>query len=136
MRLFKRTKQPTSATVKKVTPSVAKDYYQSAQPQRMWLVWLLSVGTFIITVVIVLGIFWAGRWVVHQLTKPKTPAPTTVQQTTANNRQNADTRGQSPPAKTNDSTTKTSTTATPAATPTPANSSTDLVKTGPDSDIW
>jgi cytoskeletal protein RodZ len=125
MRLFKRTKQPTSATVKKVTPSVAKDYYQSAQPQRMWLVWLLSVGTFIITVVIV-----------HQLTKQKTPAPTTVQQTTANNRQNADTRGQSPPAKTNDSTTKTSTTATPAATPTPANSSTDLVKTGPDSDIW
>jgi len=46
--------------------------------QNQGLIWLLSAGTFILTVLIVLGLFWAGRWALHKVTDEplvKAPAP-------------------------------------------------------------
>ena len=50
---------------------------QGYKTERMWLVWLLSILTFVATVLIVLALFWAGRWSWRRLSgKPKTPTVT------------------------------------------------------------
>ena len=144
MRLFKRTNR-TIDTNGKVAPDAVKGYYQTTKPERMWLVWLLSILTFVITVIIVLALFWVGRWAIHQITKsklqPNTVTPT-VQQPSSNTRQNG-------AASTNSSPTagSSNTSGAPVVTPTPASatatnttqptpSTPSLVKTGPDSDVW
>ncbi|MEI7682858.1 MAG: hypothetical protein WCJ24_00985 [Candidatus Saccharibacteria bacterium] len=117
---------PFNRSNQSATTSDAKDYYKSARPQRMWLVWLLSIATFIFTALIVLGIFWAGRWAVHKFTKSKVVAPK-VQKTGTNNQNN-------PTTNVGSSTVKTST-PTPNTTPQPATTnSSKLVNTGPTSD--
>ena len=115
--------------------------------QSAWLIWLLSIVTFFLTVAIVLGLFWAGRWVVHRFTKTSTP---TVVPVANNTRDQAQTRsgistgdgtnsGTTPPSSnpssSNPTQTKPAPTPTPAVTPpatTPA--PTNLVNTGPSSD--
>ncbi len=45
-----------------VLPEEVQDYYKAEQRDRMGVAWLLAVGAFILTVAIILGIFFAGRW--------------------------------------------------------------------------
>lgn len=110
--------------------------------QRTWVVWLLSVATFFLTVAIVLGLFWAGRWVVRKFTQEPASAPTKGAPAVSNEREGSNkqaapstttsnsgsTGGTTPPASS-------STQQTPTATPTtPAPAPSTLVNTGPDSD--
>jgi cytoskeletal protein RodZ len=122
--------------------------------QKGWMVWLLSVVTFFLTVAIVLGLFWAGRWVVHQFAKepPATPtkpiapddatvnntrdnAARTAPDTSANNSSNTPSNNNAAPAApttpTPPAATSQSTSTTPTTTPTTGPT---LVNTGPDSD--
>lgn len=107
--------------------------------QRAWLVWLLSIVTFFLTVAIVLGLFWAGRWVVHQFTKQPTTTPVAApvkqnESGISNTREGA--------AKPTTPSTSAPATATGTVQPTPPASATTtppatpsaLVNTGPDSD--
>ncbi len=113
--------------------------------QNMWLVWLLSIATFVLTVLIVLGLFWGGRWVVHQFTKKST---TTTQKAPAvsNDRKTADkvpnnnsgnptnnpqSAGQNTPKPTP---APVPPTPAPQPTPIPQPAPTNLVNTGPTSD--
>jgi len=114
-------------------------------PQRTWLVWLLSIVTFFITVAIVLGLFWAGRWVVQRFTKEPTPAPTKGIPAVSNERSgdsqaapNASTPSSSsssnPPASTPSSSPSNTQQTAPSTPTSPVTGPSTLVNTGPDSD--
>lgn len=45
-----------------VLPEEVKDYYRAEQRDRIGGAWLMAVGGFLLTVAIVLGLFFAGRW--------------------------------------------------------------------------
>lgn len=45
-----------------VLPDEVKDYYRAEQRDRIGGAWLMAVGGFLLTVAIVLGLFFAGRW--------------------------------------------------------------------------
>lgn len=117
--------------------------------QRAWVVWLLSIVTFFLTVAIVLGLFWAGRWVVQRFTKEPASAPTKGMPAASNERSgdnqaapNASTPSSgsssnpsNPPASTPPSTPSNNTQQTTPSTPTPpVTGPSTLVNTGPDSD--
>lgn len=78
---FNRDKQAGDLK-EKVAPTAVKEYYQAGGKQQTWVIWLLSIATFIVTLLIVLGLFWAGRWVWNQVTEEDQPAQTTQEQST------------------------------------------------------
>ena len=102
--------------------------------QNMWVVWLLSIITFIVTVLIVLGLFWAGRWAVRQFTKDPAPAKPAAGISTEDkdtNKNTTNNRGSNTAPSTNNPP------VTPppvSTTPRPVAPSKDLVNTGPTSD--
>ncbi len=106
--------------------------------QPMWLIWLLSAVTFVVTVLIVLGLFWGGRWAINRFTKKPTPATTTVQKPAANKPQSTNgisSNGSSKPTPTPPTNpTPKPTTPTPAPANTPSTGPSTLVRTGPTSD--
>lgn len=112
-------------------------------PQRTWMVWLLSIATFFLTVAIVLGLFWAGRWVVQRFTKEPTPAPSKGIPAVSNERsgENQTAPNTSKPSSSNSSNqpsntppaTSNNTQQTTTPTP-PVTGPSTLVNTGPDSD--
>lgn len=58
MALFRKRKQQDD-----VLPDEVKDYYRAEQRDRIGGAWLMAFGGFLLTVAIVLGLFFAGRWV-------------------------------------------------------------------------
>ena len=115
--------------------------------QSMWKIWLLSIGTFVLTVLIVLGVFWVGRWVVHQFTKKSTtttvqvqPATSTSDKNKTNASSNTGSTNSSSSSSTGSNNSSPTTTNQPAATTpapastTPSTSHSTLVNTGPTSD--
>lgn len=57
MALFRKRKQQDD-----VLPDEVKDYYRAEQRDRIGGAWLMAFGGFLLTVAIVLGLFFAGRW--------------------------------------------------------------------------
>ena len=59
----------------KVAPEL-EQYYTTERRERIGLAWLLALATLLATVAVVLGLFFAGRWVWHKIdgkgTKPET----------------------------------------------------------------
>ena len=116
----------------------------SASRQPMWLIWLLSIVTFIVTVLIVLGLFWLGRWALQRVKNDDKSRPQTVQeqkdntdaQPGVNNDREEDRTGvnNTPPAPTTPSTPATPPPTTPNTGETPAPTPTTLFNTGPSSD--
>lgn len=43
-------------------PDEIRAYYQAETKDKMWKIWLLSAVTFVGTLIVVLLIFWGGRW--------------------------------------------------------------------------
>ncbi len=56
MAWFNRKKQ------NEVLPDEVQDYYKAEQRDRIGVAWLLAAGAFILTVAIIIGLFFAGRW--------------------------------------------------------------------------
>jgi cytoskeletal protein RodZ len=57
MALFRRKKN------QEVMPDEVRDYYEAEQRDRMGMTWLLAIGAFLLTAALVVGLFFAGRWV-------------------------------------------------------------------------
>lgn len=66
---FKRNKSDNSGAV----PTEIHDYYQAERRDRTGVAWLLAAGTLIGTVLIVLGLFFGGRWAYRALTGNNKP---------------------------------------------------------------
>lgn len=129
----------------KPVPKEVKEYYAGQKRDRLWGVWLLSLATFILTLLIVLGLFWGVRWVYHKITdkdqKPETISVEEKNQAEKNSSESGSSEGSSNSSNgsgsnggnTSSGTPKPSTpqTSNPPATgaPSPA-----LVNTGPTSD--
>ncbi len=74
MKLFKR-KQGQNTT----TPSELQDYYQSERRERKSVAWLLAFVTFFVTLVFVLLLFFAGKWLYQRFRKNTNKSQTTSQ---------------------------------------------------------
>lgn len=123
-----------------------KDYYQATAGNNMWMVWLLSAITFVATILIVLGLFWAGRWVYQKATNSDKDQPATTE-TNQPSEQTEQPSGDQPsqdsgqqPSGGNNGGSNTPTTPTPTPAPstppstTPQTGPSELVQTGPSSD--
>lgn len=129
-----------------------KDYYQATAGNNMVMVWLLSAITFVATILVVLGLFWGGRWVYQKITAPDNDQTATTEsnsseQSNQDQNQGSD-QGQADQGQTGQNQGGSGSTGAPtppAPTPTPAPSQppqnttpqtgpTELVQTGPSSD--
>lgn len=134
MALFRRNKTDQAGM-----PTEVQDYYKAEGRQRSGLAWLLALGTLLVTVVVVLGLFMGGRWAFRKLKNNDKPAPVAVQtdktkdggtkpaETTPDGDAPATSPAQTPPA--------TTTSPAPAGSSTTAPSSTknsNLPSTGPE----
>jgi hypothetical protein len=77
---FKRKEADQSDNV----PSEVQEYYQAEQRERMGVAWLLAFATLVVTVLVVLGLFFSGRAIYRKFhkttpvaTAPQTTAPAT-----------------------------------------------------------
>lgn len=61
MRLFRRSKP-----VQNVPPEVA-EYYQAERRERRGVAWLMTLLTLLITVALIVGLFFAGRWAYQRI---------------------------------------------------------------------
>jgi cytoskeletal protein RodZ len=112
-------------------PQEISDYYQAEKKQRVGVAWLLSIATFIITVVIVLGLFFVGRVIYRAVTNKHTtkPAPTAANNDSGNSTKTdvtapAPTSGTSAPSSS-------STVTQPASPTTVQKTPTQVPNTGP-----
>lgn len=128
MSLFRRNK------IKAAVPAEVQEYYQSEKRDKAWLAWLLAIGTLIATVIVVLGLFFGGRWAYRKLVdNPKKPtvgvqsAPTSD---TAKSGSPATAPNATTPQATGNSSTSSVTSSAPQTATTPTNSS-NLPATGP-----
>ncbi|HSX23733.1 MAG TPA: hypothetical protein VLE74_01405 [Candidatus Saccharimonadales bacterium] len=103
-------------------PQEVQDYYQSENRERSWVAWLLATGTLLVTVVVVLGLFYGGRWGYRKLKHQPAKTPTVAVQKPATASQ-----PQTPPAS--PSTPQAAPSAIPGPNVTPQTSSTSTSKT-------
>lgn len=67
------------------TPPEVQEYYQSENRQRSWMAWLLGLGALLATVLLVLGLFYGGRWVYNKVRTQDTPNTAQVEQENSEN---------------------------------------------------
>lgn len=96
-------------------PTEIKEYYQSEHRERVGVAWLLAVVTLIVTVGIILGLFFGGRYVYRKLAQHTTPAK--VSQSVGKNIQSKPQKVTSPTPSSGSASAS-----NPSATPTPASS--------------
>jgi len=61
MKLFNRNKGGENV------PEEVKGYYQAERRERLWLAWLLAFATLVVTVFIVIGLSFGGRWAYRKI---------------------------------------------------------------------
>ncbi len=121
-------------------PTGVQEYYQSERGERMGIAWLIALMSLVITVLVVLLVFFGGRWLYRKITqrnKPSNTAPTSQTNTSNNNSNNNQGGEHSTPGSGN-----TGQGATPNPTPpttgpstTPATGDTgEIPRTGPETD--
>ncbi len=74
MALFRKNKTDQAGMPAEVT-----DYYQAEKRERAWVAWLLAFATLLVTVLVVWGIFFGGRWTFRKLKDSDKPAPVAIQ---------------------------------------------------------
>src|SRR5687768_699929 len=73
---FKRNKNDSAV------PADIQNYYQTERTQRSGVAWLLALGTLLVTVGLVLGLFFGGRFIYRTITDNDKPAE--ISQTESN----------------------------------------------------
>ncbi len=134
-----RLKWPYHKKNEEIGPSLSEDiksYYNANRHERVWVAWLLAVGTVLVTIGIAVGLYFAGRWIYEQLTS-NTSQQTT--QTSQGNKSSVSTPSKSSPndnptKKTISSSAGTSTKKSAANSTISGNNNT-LTNTGPGNDI-
>lgn len=133
MALFRRNKTDNTTAV----PQEVSSYYQAESRDRTWMAWLLALVTLAVTAIIIMALFFGGRWayrklrhktgnttsvVIKPVTAPTTDSTPTSENTSPSNG-NGNVNGPANPAPTPNS-------ATPTPIPTPTGK-TNLPNTGP-----
>lgn len=142
--------RPTEAKV----PAEVEEYYQSTHKERVGVAWLLALATLILTLLIAVGIFFAGRWAFRTITHRGDDASQTQTENPATQETPNDGAGSSnatasnppgnqsaPSSNTNNGSSNSSSPQTPAqgqpssgsTTPSTGPSTPEIPHTGPDS---
>lgn len=112
-------------------PAEIQEYYDAERRERRGLAWLLAAGTLLVTIGIVVGLFYGGRWAYRQVrgtdTSQQTQTEQTPQETTSPETAQTPTET-STENQTNETQTESAT--EPTATQTP-NTGSSLPATGP-----
>lgn len=74
MALFNRNKTNQAG----MAPEVS-DYYQAEGRDRAWVAWLLAITTLLVTIFVVFGVFYGGRWAFRKIKDNDKLAPIAVQ---------------------------------------------------------
>ncbi len=77
-------------------PPEVHEYYQAERRDRTGMAWLLAAGTLVATVLLVLGLFFGGRWVYRAVTDRNDDAATTQTEEGSEESQADSDRSQSP----------------------------------------
>lgn len=70
MALFRRNKSANSPAL----PEEVNDYYQAEKRDRTWMAWLLALLSLAVTTLIIMGLFFGGRWVYRKIRPNNQPA--------------------------------------------------------------
>jgi cytoskeletal protein RodZ len=70
MALFRK-KQQTTTNIPEL-----QEYYATQQKESTGKAWLLAIGSLLVTIVILVGLFFGGRWLYRKVTKNDKPAAT------------------------------------------------------------
>ncbi len=124
-------------------PSGVQEYYQSERGERMGVAWLIAFVSLIVTILVVLLLFFGGRWIYRKITNhnKSTTAPTsqTSNSNVGNNSGNTSTGnnntpgGSGQPAQNPSQNNTTSPTTGPSTTPATGDT-TEIPRTGPETD--
>lgn len=71
MAIFRRNKSANSPAV----PEEVNEYYQAEKRDRTWMAWLLALLSLAVTTLLIMGLFFGGRWVYRKI-RPVTPSGT------------------------------------------------------------
>lgn len=117
MALFRRNKVDQAGM-----PTDVQNYYQTENRERTGMAWLLALGTLLVTVIVVLGLFFGGRWTFRKLKNTDKPAPVAVQTDKSKEDDHAEEPATTPPANETPSTQGSSTPQSSSTTATPNSS--------------
>ena len=126
-------------------PAEVQEYYRAEQRERMGVAWLIAFLSLLISVIVLLGIFFGGRWAWRKITQGDKKQPTTVQTDDTNTNEQkptelpGDTTKQTDPtdrnANNNGAGSANSNNANSSSSTANNPSQPNLVRTGPDLDL-
>ncbi len=67
MALFKRKSKAADDGTDNKVPQEVKDYYQAERREHLGMAWLLAFVSLIVTMAVVVGLFFGGRWAYRKL---------------------------------------------------------------------
>lgn len=70
MALFRRNKSANSPAL----PEEVNDYYQAEKRDRTWMAWLLALMSLAVTTLLIMALFFGGRWVYRKIRPGNTPS--------------------------------------------------------------
>lgn len=76
-------KWPFSRKKKDDVPAEIQEYYQAERRERVGVAWVVALLTLLVTVAVVLGLFFGGRWVYRKVANRDSGGQTTTTQTEA-----------------------------------------------------
>lgn len=116
-------------------PAEVRQYYQAERRERVGLAWLLAAGTLVATVLVVLGLFFGGRWIYRKVNESDNKTQTASQNQNPP-AQTAPGSGSANPAQPAPSPTPQPTTPpAQAPQPQPMPPTGEVPRTGPDQDL-
>lgn len=74
-------KVPFRRNKKDDVPEEIQEYYQAERRERAGVAWLVALATLLITLAVVLGLFYGGRWVYRKIADGDRTPPTTQTET-------------------------------------------------------
>lgn len=75
MKLFDRFKKSD----KKNLPPEVEKYYKSERRERVWMAWLIAFLALVLTVAVIVGLFYLGRWAYREIAGTNEPTQTVSQ---------------------------------------------------------
>jgi len=117
MALFRRKQNATTAL-----PEIEK-YYEAERRDRSGLAWLLAIASIIAVAIVIIGVFFGGRWLYHKAVHKTPKAPIAAQTASKPTPDNSSQNSTSDSSKSSEGTssTKTTTNSGAGSTSTPAN---------------